>query len=293
LKGIRDQELGQFKSDVVRVVIVDNDAQESASSVVKEFASSFPFPIQYLVEPRPGIPAARNKAVAEAAGSELVAFIDDDEVPDSRWLQELLSAQIAWDADGVGGPVLPVFEYGAPSWLTKGGFFDRPRFSSGSVRDRIYTGNVLLRSTMLGFSAAPFDEALSEIGGSDSALSERLLENGAKLVWCDSALVYESVPSERANLRWLVLRRIRTTSMYVILRVQRQGGRFSWMKWMIRGCAHILLGIPRSTRLLVPSEDGRRPLRGIFAHGILEMAHGWGMVLGSFGATYREYRRNK
>ena len=63
-----------------RFVVVDNDADESSRAVVT--AAKLPWPVVYVVEPERGIPFARNRAVREAADSDFVVFIDDDEIPE-------------------------------------------------------------------------------------------------------------------------------------------------------------------------------------------------------------------
>ncbi|HEX4804553.1 MAG TPA: glycosyltransferase [Conexibacter sp.] len=53
-----------------------------------------------------GLSAARNTGTAAAAG-EVVAFCDDDCMPDPHWLRHLVAALLAGDDAGVGGPNVP------------------------------------------------------------------------------------------------------------------------------------------------------------------------------------------
>jgi succinoglycan biosynthesis protein ExoM len=46
-------------------------------------------------------------------------------------------------------------------------------------------------------------------GGEDGDLLARLAQNGARIVWCDEAVVHEPVEPSRLSLRWLVLRSLR------------------------------------------------------------------------------------
>src|SRR3712207_5378192 len=57
---------------LVDVLVVDNDPEGSGA------AAASGHPVRYVAEPTPGIAAARNRAIDEAAGSRLLAFIDDD-----------------------------------------------------------------------------------------------------------------------------------------------------------------------------------------------------------------------
>lgn len=48
--------------------------------------------VHYLVEPRPGLSRARNAALGSELEGDVVAWLDDDEIADSRWLSELARA---------------------------------------------------------------------------------------------------------------------------------------------------------------------------------------------------------
>src|SRR6266568_8496339 len=68
------------------VVVCDNDAEQSATSIVSAARENVGIEITYCCEPRENIALARNKALEGARGN-FVAFIDDDEFPTSDWLQ--------------------------------------------------------------------------------------------------------------------------------------------------------------------------------------------------------------
>ena len=67
------------------VLVVDNAPRTDATRLaVQQFPS-----VRYVLEGRAGLNAARNRALREARG-EIVAFTDDDAVPEPEWLQGLL-----------------------------------------------------------------------------------------------------------------------------------------------------------------------------------------------------------
>ena len=69
------------------VLVVDNDPEGGASGFVSGFDSSA---VRYVHEPRPGISAARNRALDESATADALVFIDDDEEPETeRLLKEM------------------------------------------------------------------------------------------------------------------------------------------------------------------------------------------------------------
>lgn len=63
-----------------------------------------------------GLSGARNSGIA-AAMSPFIAFLDDDAIAPLDWLMELSRSFARTSVLGVGGPVLPLWSAGKPSWL--------------------------------------------------------------------------------------------------------------------------------------------------------------------------------
>ena len=211
----RAERLASVLEDLIRqtrlpdeVIVVDNDAAASARTVVEQrIANGAPFPIRYAVQPEKNISLTRNKTV-ELASGDWLAFIDDDERAPREWLERLLDAAARYAADGVLGPVEPVVPVTAPAWIRRGHFYDFPRMQSGAIipPNRLRFGNVLVKGRWLRGAAAPFDAALGLTGGEDGDLLSRLVQGGARIVWCDEASVREPVESARLSLQWLLRR---------------------------------------------------------------------------------------
>jgi succinoglycan biosynthesis protein ExoM len=188
------------------IVVVDNDACESARSVVELWAGRLSIPVAYGVEPQQNIALARNASVAMATG-ELMAFVDDDEEPSSDWLRELYEVLIEYGADGVIGPVLPRFEESAPSWAVRGGVFQRPAFETGEVMHwtAVGIGNVLIKREVLLELEGPFRPQFGA-GGEDQDLFRRAMAGGRVFVWSAEALCYEPVRAERTRVAFQLRR---------------------------------------------------------------------------------------
>lgn len=211
----RQERLAAVLEDLTRqtrlpdeVVVVDNDAAGSARGVVEQrVGAGAPFPIRYAVQPQKNISLTRNKTV-ELAGGDWLAFIDDDERAPAPWLAQLIEAARASAADGVLGPVDPVVPPTAPAWIRRGRFYDFPRMPTGTVipPNRLRFGNVLLKASWLRGAGPPFDPALGQTGGEDGDLLSRLVQRGARIVWCDEAVVREPVEPARLSLGWLLRR---------------------------------------------------------------------------------------
>lgn len=193
-----------------QLVVVDNDAAGSARAVVVQARGAAPFPIVYAIQPIKNLSLTRNQTVACASGCWL-AFIDDDERAPPHWLARLAAAADAAGVDGVLGPVLPVLPADAAAWLRRGRFYDWPRMASGTVvpGNRLRFGNLLLRAELLRSVPPPFDPAYGSTGGEDGDLLNRLVQGGARIIWCDEAEVREPIEPARLRLRWLLLRALR------------------------------------------------------------------------------------
>lgn len=189
------------------IIVADNDVARSGEPSVRQ-ARAEGLAIEYVVRPERGIAQARNCSVAPARGT-FIAFIDDDEEADPRWLAELYGEVMAHGADGGVGPVLPRFEEHVPGWLVTGGFFDRSRSPTGTALDRggVRTGNAIIRREMLMALRGPFDERFGLTGGEDTDMFMRLLGSGCRIISVDSALVWEHLPRNRTRVRYLLRRR--------------------------------------------------------------------------------------
>jgi cellulose synthase/poly-beta-1,6-N-acetylglucosamine synthase-like glycosyltransferase len=189
------------------VIVVDNDAGMTAEPTVCQ-ARAEGLPVQYFVEPVRGIARARNRSLEPATG-EFIAFIDDDEEADPKWLVRLWGEVMRHDDDGGCGPVVPKFNDHTPRWLIEGRFFERPRFPTGTILAawQTRTGNALIRRRPLMALPGPFDERYDFTGGEDTDLFVRLIDGDCRIIAVDSAVVYEHLPRSRTTVRWLLQRR--------------------------------------------------------------------------------------
>jgi succinoglycan biosynthesis protein ExoM len=217
--------------DAVQVVVVDNDPANSAGAFLRSFQMEPPFFLVALHMPQPNISVARNCAI-EAAQGELIAFIDDDEVPVADWLVQLLNTLQTHMADVVFGPVLAVYRDSTPDWIRKGGYFERRRFLTGALIDEAdaRTGNVLLKASLLKNLKQPFETSFGRTGGEDSLLFRDLLAGDARFVWCDEATVSEEVPDDRASATWLLKRSFRIGQTWIRAELHRLSGLRRWQR---------------------------------------------------------------
>jgi succinoglycan biosynthesis protein ExoM len=191
------------------VVVVDNDQTESARAIVERFKREQKLSIEYFLEREQSIALARNRTVANAKG-ELLAFIDDDEVPSDDWLITLYKSLEKYNVDGVLGPVKNRFAVPPPDWIIKAGVFERPnsqKYATGMPLDAAQTGtgNALIRRSAFEAVEIPFRRQFGS-GGEDIDFFRRAIAKGKIFVWCDEAVAYETVPQERTRLKFQIKR---------------------------------------------------------------------------------------
>lgn len=70
------------------IVVVDNNSKDNTAIVIKNYQKSWDsqVPLKYFLETQQGAAFARLRAVKEARG-EIIAFLDDDNLPASDWVQ--------------------------------------------------------------------------------------------------------------------------------------------------------------------------------------------------------------
>ncbi len=283
LEGINQLTFSRSEPNL-EVIVVDNDANGSASTVCEKIRSNFKWSLKYDVEPQRGISYVRNKAIACVnKDAEFVAFIDDDEVPEPCWLDKLLSVQQTYHADVVTGPVLPHFVEEVPDWVVKGKFFEWGRYPTGHPVKVAFTNNVIIRFEILRKVDRVFDDRFAITGGEDSHFFMRVYHMGYKIVWADEAIVYEWIPKTRTNIKWILLRGYRTWSTHSLCErefepsIKVQGIR------MAKGSALIFVGL----FYLVQSLSFKKY---IFVKGLLNIFRGFGTFSGLIGKQYEEYK---
>lgn len=270
----------------VEILVVDNDAEGGARGVAAAVADDR---VRYVVEPVPGIAAARNRVLEESGEARFVVFIDDDERPHRGWLQSLLDTQERSQAVAVAGAVVSDFAEPLEPWIRDGDFFRRRRLATGTPIGVAATNNLLLDMSAVRSAKLRFDAAFGLSGGSDTLFTRQLAAAGGRMVWCDDAVVTDHVPVERLTRRWLLRRAFRSgnsaSRVDVVLAAggpERAAVRASAVA---RGTARCGVGLVRWVLGVVTVSRAHR------ARGLRTAARGAGMVAGAAGVVYAEYRR--
>ena len=268
------------------VVVVDNDPEASAADVVGVWAGRG---VRYVHEPRPGISAARNRALAEADGADLLAFVDDDEMPSPGWLAALVSAWSAWGCAAVAGPVPAQFLAPADAWVSGSGVFDRRRLPTGTAVAGAGAGNLLLDLRQVRALGLAFDERFGLTGGEDTLFTHDLVHRGGEIRWCDEAEAIEFVPPDRLTRDWVLRRSFRAGSSWSRAEVQLAGGPLGRWRTRLSVLAKAAVRMPLSL-LGIAGAVARRDIAAR-AGAVTVLASYAGLVVGAFGYVLGEYTR--
>jgi glycosyltransferase involved in cell wall biosynthesis len=211
--------LGISGAGRIRVLVIDNAPSDNRTREVVQSLFNRGFDnVRYILEPKPGLDFARNRALKESE-HELLAFIDDDVVVDQGWLDGIRDAWSANpDAAAVTGPILP-FELETRAQVVfeqMGGFgksFERVRFSSVLPDVPTYPigagifgagANMVFRRAAL-LELGGFDDALDTgaplPGGGDLDIFYRIIRAGLPLVREPKVLVFHQHRREYPALR--------------------------------------------------------------------------------------------
>ncbi|MCE5292648.1 MAG: glycosyltransferase, partial [Nocardiaceae bacterium] len=201
--------------------------------------------LKYCCEARRGLSNARNTALAHVE-TELIAWLDDDEIADASWVAELVKAfDSELEVDAVVGPVIPAeLETWPQLWFeqygghSKGRRFEPAAFIKGDTGEQspLYplppfgTGaNMAFRTTSL-TALGGFDPALGAgtpaCGGEDTLVFSQLLWRKATVIHNPYALTHHFHRRNRAELeRQMYGYGVGLTALYMAL--------LSWQKRLI------------------------------------------------------------
>lgn len=272
------------------LLIVDNDPEGSAAATVAAVGGDGrPGRVGYVNETRPGIAAARNRALDEAPADALLIFIDDDERPTEGWLDLLLATWTTHRSAAVVGPVVSEYEVEPDRWVAAGRFFDRRRLPTGTAVDVAATNNLLLDLAQVHAHGLRFDEAFGASGGSDTLFTRQLVGAGGRMIWCDEAVVIDKVPASRVTRDWVLRRAFRSGNSWTRTSLEMASSmpRRTAVRGQTLGIGAARIGAGAAAVLLgTLTRNLARRVRGVRT-----LCRGAGMAAGAFGYVYQEYRR--
>ena len=200
-------------SSKCEVLVLDNAPTTTRTFEVASLLQG----VNYVVEHRPGLDFARNRALSESTG-DLIAYVDDDVTVAPLWLSGLCRAYaLNPKAAAIVGPVLPMEPTTPAQFLfeERGGFkrvFESVRYSQSSSGGPYYpyagipgSGCNMVFQRKLLLMLGGFDEALDTgpplAGGGDLDIFYRLIRAGYEIVNEPQMVVYHDHRHTRPELR--------------------------------------------------------------------------------------------
>jgi hypothetical protein len=196
------------------VVVVDHNL-----GLLRALRAGYP---HYAVVPNDmerGLSGARNCGLAVAA-TPVVAFLDDDAIPQPDWVARLATAYGITGGQyilGVGGAIVPAWGQGRPSWFPPefdwvvGCTYKGARTDPGPVRNML-GANMSFRTAELR-QIGGFRDGIGRIGAVPLGCEEteaciRMARQcpGGQIRFEPTARVHHHVPAERASWRYLLRR---------------------------------------------------------------------------------------
>ena len=192
----------EFDPSAYEVIVADDAASEATRRQVESWAARVEDtgpPVRYLPVTATRGPAAARNVGWRAARGEVVAFTDDDCLPEPGWLGAGARALAPGVAGAMGRVVVPL-----PPLPT-----DYERNAAGLATAEFVTANCFYRRNALA-AVGGFDERFEAAWREDSDLFLTLIERGERLVSAPDAVVVHPV----RPARWGVSLRQQRKSLY-------------------------------------------------------------------------------
>lgn len=172
--------------DRFEIIIADDGGNPDTRSFVASWQTRLHVPIHYVaVTPRGGPARARNEGWRRARGA-IIAFTDDDCIPERSWLREGIAAMNS-GADALSGRVVMPL----PDRPT-----DYERDAAGLATAEFVTANCFCRRAALQ-AVGGFDERFTMAWREDSDLQFSLLTRGFRIHKAPTAVVLHPIRSAR------------------------------------------------------------------------------------------------
>lgn len=214
IDSVINQSLDSTKYEII---VVDNNSTDGTLEFIKDRYAQH-LNIRYLLEKNQGISFSRNYGW-QNSGAKYIAYIDDDEIADYFWLEELLKTiqKNDFNVGAVGGKVDPVWECKPPEWLSEEltVYFSIFNLSDNTIRitkdQGIGSGNAIYLKEVLEKTGGFDTELKSRIGNSlvsseDTLLHKIIMLNGFDIYYEPRAVVKHIIHSDRLSRKWVIRR---------------------------------------------------------------------------------------
>lgn len=164
------------------VIVVCDGSTDGSARIARQYEG-----VRVIETPNRGLSAARNTGM-EAASGEIVAYLDDDAVPDRDWLKHLTAAFARGPYAAVGGPnVLPPDSTAVAQCVANAPGGPTHVLVADREAEHIPGCNMALRRDEL-IAIGGFDPQF-RVAGDDVDVCWRLLDSGRRIAFSPGAVV--------------------------------------------------------------------------------------------------------
>ena len=199
--------LKDFQRYDIEVILVSND-RSTYNDLINKFKNSIK--INLYKEITSGVVFPRNRVlkILRKKNFDYAAFIDDDCILASNWLNSMI-AEIKKNADIITGPQFSKSK-NIYSKIMERHLNHRSKVKWAS------TNNVFFKSSVIK-NNVNFEKKLNNIGGEDQLFFSKLLKLKKKCLWNSHAPVYELEDKNRENFNWFFRRNLRYGASSIII----------------------------------------------------------------------------
>jgi len=173
LEFLKNQSYNNFEIVVVNDGSIDNTEKILEGLKIDNF--------RYLTQINKGIGAARDVGVRVADG-EIIAFTDDDRMPDEDWIKNAVKCFEDQDVSGVQGSIILINrKHANPRTM-------RIQRDITKLDWRFATANIFYRKKEI-LDVGGFDHRF-RTNAEDGDLAWRIIENGGKIVFCKDSIIW-------------------------------------------------------------------------------------------------------
>lgn len=272
------------------VVVVENETKPHfTGNTAEEVHEKLSVPVHFSAEKRKGIPFARNSALEAALEQEpdWIALIDDDERAEPDWIEKLLSACTAFDAEVANGPVRRIYEKPAPHWWKSQLLKQRP---TGTEITEAPTNNILMSARIVANSGLGlrFDERLT-FGSEDIDFFRRTHAAGVKMIWVDDAFVEEDIPASRVTTGRLLSRMHMAATSGAFNIVLREGRLKAALHFIPKSFRRMFLGSLATLVGFILKPFAKKRGEKLYYYGLIRLMKGSGNLRGLLGRAHNYY----
>jgi glycosyltransferase involved in cell wall biosynthesis len=205
-------------SNLYEIIVVDNCSTDDTKQIVTQEFAHVPN-LRYIYEPVLGLSQARNTGWQNARG-EYVAYLDDDAVACSVWLEKILEVfeTVTPKPGCVGGKAQPIWEASRPNWLSDDlitgltviDWFDTPQVLPDLSQKWLVGANIAFPREVLkqigGFISGLDRVGKNLLSGGDIFLEKQIVKAGYCCFYHPEIAVSHHIQKSRLEKRWFVRR---------------------------------------------------------------------------------------